>query len=155
MNRKNTFEKIGLPFIYILLALITFITVYPFWYVFIYVLSDSMETIRGAIFLVPLKPTLEVFRRLLKIPTMWSSYFNSTLVTVVGTRMAVVTSISLAYLHSVTRLRFRSGISMVLYFTMLFSGSTIPTYLLIEQLGLLNNRWVLILPHLGSAYNIT
>jgi len=154
MNRKTTSEKIGLPIVYTLLGLITFITIYPFWYVMIYSLSDSMAAMSGKVIIVPLKPSLEAFRRLLKIPTMWSSYFNSTLVTVTGTSLAVILSISLAYPLSVSRIKFRNGISMLLFFTMLFSGGMIPTYLLIKSLGLLDSRWVLILPGLGSAYNI-
>lgn len=154
MNRKSTSEKIGLPVIYVLLGLITFITIYPFWYVFIYSISDSMETIRRAVFLLPLKPTLDAFRRLSNVPTMWTSYLNSTLVTSVGTSLAVVLSVSLAYPLSVSRIRFRGGISMMLFFTMLFSGGMIPNYLLVKQLGLLNSRWALILPGLGSAFNI-
>jgi len=154
MKRRDLSEKIGLPIIYVILALITFITIYPFWYIFIYSISDSMATIRGTVFIVPLEPSLEAFKRLVNIPTMWTSYFNSTLVTAVGTSLAVILSVSLAYPLAVSRIRFRYGISMLLFFTMLFSGGMIPNYLLIKQLGLLNNRWALILPNLGSAYNI-
>ena len=42
----------------------------------------------------------------------------------------------------------------MIVFTMFFSGGLVPTYLVISDLGLINNRWVLVLPMLFSAYNL-
>jgi putative aldouronate transport system permease protein len=133
---------------------VTLVTIYPFWYVFIYSLSDSIAATSGAVFLLPLEPSLAAFKRLLNIPTMWTSYLNSVIVTASGTALAIILSVSLAYPLSISRIKFRSAVSLMLFFTMIFSGGMIPNYLLIKQLGLLNNRWSLILPGLGSAYNI-
>ncbi len=154
MQRKPMTERIGKPFVYICLALATVVTIYPFWYVIIYAFSDSKAAISGSVFLWPLKPTLAAFARLLKISAIWTSYRNSVLVTLGGTFFAVALTATIAYPLSVQRLKGRNALSMMLFFTMLFSGGMIPNYLLVKQLGLLNNRWALILPGLGSAYNI-
>lgn len=154
MRKAPTTERVGRGLIYIVLALATIITVYPFWYVIIYSLSDSKAATGGNVFLWPLEPTLAAFTRLAKISTVWTSYGNSILVTAVGTSLAVAMTATIAYPLSVQRLKGRGALSMMLFFTMLFSGGMIPNYLLIKTLGLLNNRWALILPGLGSAYNI-
>jgi putative aldouronate transport system permease protein len=147
-------EQIGRPVVFILLALLTVVMAYPFWFILIYSFSDSLAAMSGNVILLPTNLSLAAFHRLFNIPTMWTSYMNSIVITVTGTTMAIILSVTVAYPLSVSRLKWRSTISLLLYFTMLFSGGMIPNYLLIKELGLLNNRWALILPGLGSAYNI-
>ena len=48
----------------------------------------------------------------------------------------------------------RKPLSIILLITMFFSGGTVPTYLLIQNLGLYDSWWSLILPNAVSAYNI-
>ena len=52
------------------------------------------------------------------------------------------------------RLKGRKFFSMFIIFTMYFSGGTIPIYLNVKELGLLNNMWSLILPGLMSTFNV-
>ena len=49
---------------------------------------------------------------------------------------------------------FKKPVLLLLLFTMLFSGGIIPVYMIIKNLGLLNNRLVYILPRLVTAYNV-
>lgn len=154
MKQFTASEKILRTLMFVLLGGITFVMIYPFYYVIIYAFSSSDATISSNIVFWPIKPTVAAFLRLFKMKTIWTSYCNSILVTGVGTVLAVILSILIAYPLSLHRTKGRNVISMMLFFTMLFSGGMIPNYLLIKELGLLNSTWSLILPGMGSAYNI-
>jgi putative aldouronate transport system permease protein len=48
----------------------------------------------------------------------------------------------------------RRFMTMLIIFTMLFSGGLIPSYLLVKSLGLIDSYWAIWLPGLVSAYNM-
>jgi putative aldouronate transport system permease protein len=50
--------------------------------------------------------------------------------------------------------RLANPLMLLISFTMLFSGGMIPNYILIQNLGLINNRWALILPTLINVFNL-
>ena len=81
-------------------------------------------------------------------------YFNSIFRTVVGTTLTIVFTLLAAYPLSKRNIPGRSIMTIYLLVTMFFSGGLIPTYLLIRSLGLINTRWVLILPTLTMTYYI-
>jgi putative aldouronate transport system permease protein len=60
----------------------------------------------------------------------------------------------LAYPLSLRRFIGRNTITLMIFFTMLFSGGMIPTYLLVKQLGMLDSVWALIIPGAISAWNL-
>ena len=148
------FERVLRVVMHLVLIIVTISCAYPFWYVLIYALSDSKAALNHPVILWPVSPTLAIFRQLLNLKMLWSSFFNSVFVTLVGTVLAVTLTSSLAYPLSVRRLRGRGIIAMFLYFTMLFSGGMIPAYLLIRDLHLMDSRWALVLPGLLSVYNL-
>ena len=79
---------------------------------------------------------------------------NSVGKTVVGTAISVLLSLLTAYPLSLPRLKGRNLISKLIFFTMLFSGGTIPLYLQVRDLGLIDTFWALVLPGAMSAHNM-
>jgi putative aldouronate transport system permease protein len=59
-----------------------------------------------------------------------------------------------AYALSRQHVMWKNPVMFLIVFTMFFSGGLIPTYLLIQDLGMLNTRWALIIPSAMSAYNL-
>ncbi len=155
MNRLK--RKHGLPgeiAICIVLAVIGISCLYPFWYTLIYAFSDSKATIAQRPLFLPIEFSTEAIYRVIHTQEFLNSYLNQIFIMVVGTILAVALSVSLAYPLSIKRLRGRGIVSMMMFFTMLFSGGMIPTYLLIRSLGLIDSLWALILSGMGSAFNI-
>jgi putative aldouronate transport system permease protein len=76
----------------------------------------------------------------------------SVFVTVVGTAIALATTIALAYATSRPVLFGRPVLLMVL-FTLLFAPGIIPMFLIVKQLGLIDSLWSLILPGALGAFN--
>lgn len=141
-------------FVVLILAFIVIVTVYPIYFVLIASISDSSAVSNGQVWLYPKGFYLEGYKRIFEYGDLWRGYLNTILYTVSGTALSLVVTISGAYVMS-RRECMLNGPLMV-YFTipMFFSGGLIPTYLLINSLGLLNNPLVLILPGCFGIYNM-
>ena len=90
-----------------------------------------------------------------RLPQIWRSYFNSILITVIGT--AVSTLMCALYSYALFRpdFRYRGFFTFFSFFTMIFGGGLVPTYVICTQvLGLTENYAALIVPLLVSPFNI-
>lgn len=136
------------------LGLMVLITIYPFWHVGMYSLSDSHASMSGGIFLWPREFSLLSYQQLLSTRQLYICYRNSILKTLIGTGLALLLTALTAYPLSLPRFKGRGFFSLMIFFTMLFNGGMIPTYLLIRDLHLLDTFWVYVLPGAMSAYNM-
>lgn len=83
------------------------------------------------------------------------SYKISIIVAGLGTFISVLIMASCAYSLSRKDFKYKSIITFYIFFTMLFSGGLVPSYILITKyLQLQNTIWVLIIPYLVNAYHI-
>ena len=147
-------ERIGYFIIMLILTLFAFSTIYPFWHVIMYSLSDSRAAMSGGLFFWPREFSLKGYEMVFKTAQIWIAYGNSIKVTVVGTVFSILLSALTAYPLSRRRLHGRSFIQMAFFFTMLFGGGMIPLYLTVSKVGLLNTFWSLFLPTSLSVYNM-
>lgn len=85
--------------------------------------------------------------------TMQRSMIFSVILTVVFTAIAMVVTVLLAYPLSKKRLPFGGVLMVIILIPMYFTGGTIPNYLWVKNLGLLDNPWALVLPCMTSTYN--
>jgi putative aldouronate transport system permease protein len=153
--KRKTAEDIVLDtIIYISLIFLLIVTLYPFLNVIAISFNDSMDTIRGGIYVWPRKFTVYNYQTVLKDPQIYRSTMTSILRTVIGTASALTCSTVLAYVLSRKDFVFRKPVTIFLVMTMYFSGGIIPTYFLFRSLGLINNFAVYIVPALISAWNI-
>ncbi len=151
---KTTGEKVGNAIICILLGLLSLVMLYPFWHVLMYSISDAKLSLKGGMFLLPRGFSVYGYKIVLQNPQVWIAYRNTILKTIAGTSISVVLTAMTAYPLSVRRLRGRNVVSMFIFFTMLFSGGTIPIYLVVKSLGFIDTFWALIIPGAMSAYNM-
>ena len=73
---------------------------------------------------------------------------------IVGTLVNIVMTVMCAYPLSRKEFTARNKVAMIFVFTMYFSGGLIPTYMLVNSLGLVNTRWSMIIPSAMSTYNM-
>lgn len=152
--RRSPAEKAGYTAICTLLVLFCFTTVYPFWHVLMYSASDSQAAMTGGLFFWPRKFDLLAYKMIFKTSQIYIAYRNTILRTVVGTAISMLLTALTAYPLALKRLRGRNGISMMIFFTMLFSGGMIPTFLTVQAYGMVDTFWALILPGAMNAYNL-
>jgi len=137
------------------LALLSILTVYPFLYVFIASLSDPSWVVqKRGIILLPQGINLDAYMAVFKNPSILTGYTNTLFVVIVGTSLNIMMTALGAYVLSRQQFVWRKHIMFAIVFTMFFNGGLIPTFLLVNQLGLLDSRWALILPIAMSAYNL-
>lgn len=147
-------ERVGQIINGIFLGLMVVITIYPFWHVVMYSLSDSHASMSGGIFLWPREFSLLSYQQLLSTKQLYICYRNSLLKTLIGTGVSLLLTALTAYPLSLPRFKGRGIFSLMIFFTMLFNGGMIPTYLLIRDLHMLDTFWVYVLPAAMSAYNM-
>ena len=139
----------------IIIMLAAFIvTLYPFLYVLSMSLSDQGAVLRQEVWLFPKGLNLHSYEKVFADPAIWTAYGNTLFYTIAGTILNVFMTCMMAYPLSRKQFWGRNTISMLVVFTMLFSGGMIPNFLLKKNLGLYNTRWALILPGASSAYNL-
>lgn len=117
-------------------------------------LSTETEVLAGRVTFWPLGPHLNAYTYILSSKRFFTAFSNTVILTVLGTVISMVSTCLAAYALSRKQLPGRRIIMVYFIFSMLFSGGLIPTYLLVMQLGLLNNFFSLILTSCVSVYNM-
>ena len=99
--------------------------------------------------------SVEAYKMLFQSGTVVPAYGVTIFVTVVGTVLSMLVTCACAYSLSCKSMYYRRAIAMIIYFTMLFNGGLVPTYLWVTKyLHLSDSLWSLILPSLVNAWNL-
>ncbi|OPH50513.1 ABC transporter permease [Paenibacillus ferrarius] len=137
-----------------LMLVFSLLIIVPFLYILAVSFSGGGESIGGDFFLIPKEFSLEGYQYLMSTSRFIQAIGNSVYVTIVGTFVNLLFSVTLAYALSKKFLPGRRFMMLLIFFTMLFSAGIIPNYLLVKSLGLLNSYWALILPGATNAFTI-
>ena len=133
-------------------AFVLVVTLYPLIYVVSASFSEPNEVIMGNLWLLPKGFTLDGYDLIFDYDPIWIGYRNTLLYTVFGTSLNLLLTLPCAYALSRRDFRGRTPIMLLFTFTMFFSGGMIPTYLAMNDFGLLNNPVAVIIP---GAVNVT
>lgn len=140
--------------LYTVCALLLLVILYPLFFIVIASFSDPSAVAGGHVWLWPVGFTLDGYEELLKQSNVWLGYRNTIIYTLVGTLIALAVNITAAYALSRKDLWGRKTLMGLFVFTMFFSGGLIPTFLTVQEVGLYNTFWVMVLPFSVSVYNI-
>lgn len=136
------------------LVLIAVIIVVPLWNIVVSSFSSGRALAEGGYIFLSKEFSLENYRTVLRDSSIWAAYVISVAKTLIGVVTHVFFCSMVAYGLSKRDLRGRKFYTAMGVITMFFSGGMIPTYLLMKQLGLLDNFMVYILPQLFSYYDV-
>ena len=125
----------------------------PFFHVVSKAFSSETALIANRITVYPIGFQLDTISYVLTSDLFTTSFLNSILVTIGGTALSLLVTAMGAYPLSKRRLPFSKPLTILFVFTMWFSGGTVPTYLLMRKLKLVNNLLVLVLPAAINVYN--
>ena len=109
-------------------------------------LSSATAVARGVVWLVPVEFTLGSYLRIIEDGQMLRGMYNSLFYTTVGTILNVTLTIMAAYPLARKTFYGRKLITIILAFTLLFSGGIVPRFLMVKSLGMVDTRWAMILP---------
>lgn len=137
-----------------LLLLLAASIIFPFLNILALSFNDGKDAMRGGVFLWPRVFSLDNYKEVFSDDRVMRGYGITIARTVIGTASSVFLTAMAAYVMRSRSLPGKGFLSIFLLITMLFSGGTIPYYILLKNLGLLNRFWVYIVPGLYSAWNI-
>lgn len=137
----------------LLLFLVGFVMVYPFWYVLMYALSTYTQVLGKGMLFRPYGFTLESLKTVIMDRYIYTAYGNTLFIVIVGTVLSLICTLMLSYALARNILGGRV-ISFLVYFTMLFSGGMIPTFYIVRMTGLFDSLWALILPSLINPFYV-
>lgn len=153
-NRKLTLaDKIYMVINYTLITLFCLTALYPFIYILALSFNDGYDAMMGGIYLFPREFTLENYQKAFSHPQMMNAFFISITRTALVTLCSVILTALLAYALTKKGLPGRKYFVYYFFFTTLFSGGLIPTFILFRQLSIYNTYWVLIIPSLYNFFN--
>lgn len=141
-------------FNYIFLAAFTVTAILPFIYIIAGSFADSLEFKTRPFFLIPQRVNLDAYRFIFSSNTLMRSILVTIYVTLLGTLINLLFTLSMAYPLSKKDLPGRNLILNMVIFSMLFGGGMIPTYLIIKSLYMIDTFWALTVPGAISAGNL-
>lgn len=148
-------DKVFTGLCYLFLGLFAFVCLFPFLLVLSASFTDEYTLLWEGYKLFPSKVSMSAYKLLFQTSQLGSAYLVTIFTTVVGTALSLLVTSMMSYALSVKKLRIRNKIAFFVYFTMLFSGGMVSSYLLISKyLHLKDNIWVYILPALISPWNM-
>lgn len=151
---KKSDRAVEWVFIAIIIAF-SVICLIPFILVIASSFSSETSIIQEGYSLWPKNFTLDAYKLLFASNTIGPAYGVTIFVTVVGTFLSMIISSAAAYALSCKQFYNRGKIAFFIYFTMLFNGGLVPTYLWITKyLHLTDSLWALILPSLVNPWNL-
>lgn len=156
MNRlkMNAGDRVFVFLNYFFLSCILVIVLYPLIYITSSSFSSSGAVVSGRVWLLPVEPSIDGYKAVFAYKDIWTGYINSFYYAFFGTILNVVLTIMAAY--PLSRSDFKAGntIMLLFSFTMLFNGGLIPSYILVDRLGLIDTRMAMIIPTALSVWNV-
>ena len=137
------------------LILVTLMVVLPFLLVFVSSITDENVLIRNGYSFFPEKISFYAYQYIIRQgDKILRAYGVTILATFLGTILNVAMSALMAYPLSVRTLPYRRGITFFIFFTMLFNGGLVPTYLMyVNYFHIKNTLWALVIPNLLLSAN--
>lgn len=152
---QSASQKTGQVVISILLVLTGMLCFVPFWYIVCQSFSSNEAISAGKVGLLPVEFQLDSYLYVLKRDPFWKAAWITVLRVAVGLPLGMFLMVTAAYpLSKGKRFPGRDFYVWFIFFTMLFHGGLIPTYLVVRELGLLNTVWAMILPCAVNVFNM-
>lgn len=149
---ERTFDVLNV----VLLSILVIVTLYPLLYVLFASLSNPGELARHqGIMLAPLGFSTAAYEAVFANPNIITGYRNTLFYVVAGTVINMILTCLGAYALSRRNVMWKTPITLMIVFTLFFSGGLIPTYLLVARtLNWIDTPWAILIPGAISTWNL-
>jgi ABC-type glycerol-3-phosphate transport system permease component len=156
LSRQRRLRRIGTGILYTLFGIAALTFTLPFFLMLSNAFKTSAEVVRIPPTLLPENPSFDSFRTVLTEAPYERWFLNSLLVSGTITALVIFTCSLAGYIFAKFEFPGRNVIFVVLLMTMMvpFPVLLIPSYLVVNELGLINSLWALIVPAMTSAFGI-
>ena len=136
--------------------LVAALIIFPLYYVLSLSFSTYTQYIKSSgLVLFPRPISFDGYKQFLTNPAVPKSFLVTIFITVVGTLLNFLFTVTLAYPLSRRDLPMRKFFTIYTFLPMVFNGGLIPTFYVVRQTGLMDSVWAMIIPILISTYNLT
>lgn len=153
MTIKTKGDRIFDAALYILMAVVVIVTVYPIWYIVVASFSSNDAIALGKVTLWIKDFTLESYKTVVSQKNLWVSYGNTIFYSVFGTILNMAMTILTGYALSKRWLPGRRILMLFFLLSMWFGPGMMATYINYRDLGLINNRWGMLIIGAINTYN--
>jgi putative aldouronate transport system permease protein len=152
--RESFTDRLFLTAVYACLFVILIIVLYPLIYIVSSSFSSPEAVNSGKVWLFPVDFSLKGYTAVLENSDVLLGFANSLFYTVFYTLIAVTLTVIIAYPLSRRSFYGRNVLMLFIVITMLFGGGLIPEYLVVQQLGMLDTRWALLIPKAIAVWQV-
>jgi multiple sugar transport system permease protein len=156
LARQRRQRRIGKAVLYTLLTIAALLFMVPFFLMLSNAFKSSAEILRIPPTIFPENPSFDAFRKVIQDAPFIRWFGNSVFVALSVTTLVLLTSSLAGYIFAKFEFPGRQVIFVLLLMTMMvpFPVLLIPSYLVVNELGLVNSLWALIVPGMASAFGI-
>ena len=151
---KSKATKFGDLIIVLICLILIFVCLLPMLNVLARSLSDTSYLIRNEVLLWPKGLNVEAYKTVLGNSRYVHSLWFTALLTIGCTILSLFMTVICAYPLTYDKLKGRKFLNGFILFTMYFSAGMIPHYVMLNNLGMLETVWVLVIPSCLSVYNM-
>ena len=151
---KSKKTQIGDLLIALFCLILMLLCLIPMVHVLACSLSSADALVRNDVFLWPKGWNVEAYQTVLTTEKYVRSLWWTALLTVGCTLLSLFLTVCAAYPLTYSNLKGGKFINFIILFTMYFSAGTIPSYILLNNLKILNTPWALIIPNCISVFNV-
>ena len=151
---KSKKTRIGDLIIAAICFVLMLLCLLPMLHVLACSLSSADALVKNEVFIIPKGWNIDAYTTVLSTEKYVRSLGWTAILTIGCTLLSIALTICCAYPLTYTELKGGRFINFIILFTMYFSAGTIPSYLLLSRMGMLNTPWALILPNCISVFNV-
>ncbi len=139
----------------VFMCIIALLAILPLVNVLALSFSSKWAVDKGGVTIFPIGFTLDSWKYIIGDKALWRSAMISISATVIGVFLSLFLTIITAYPLSKKEFKLAKILMIYVVGTMVFKAPIVPAFLTLRKYGLYNNYWVLILPFIMSAYNMS
>ena len=138
----------------VFMVLLCVMTLYPFLFILAASFSSPLFISQGKVGMVPLGFTTTAYHMVFEYPMIWRAYFNTVFYTLFGTAINILLTVLAAYPLSRKSFLGRRFFSLMVFVPIVFTSGLIPSFLVVNGLGLRNTVWAMVLPGAITSFNV-
>jgi putative aldouronate transport system permease protein len=139
-------DRLFLFGVYAFLVVVILVIALPVIYIVASSFSSAPAVLGGKVWLWPVDFTLAGYKGVFDYPEIWTAYLNSLIYAAASAALTILLTVMMAYPISRRDFYGRRFFIWVLIVAFIFNGGLIPFYLVVQQLGMVNTRFSLIIP---------
>ncbi len=152
--RETAGDRMFMIVVTLMLVVVLAVVLAPIVFIVASSFSSADAVNAGRVSFWPVDFSLHAYHVALTNSQVLQGYYNSLIYAVAGTAISVTLTVAIAYPLSRKTFYGRNVIMTLLIFTMLFSGGLIPTYMVVQDLGMINTRWALLIPNAIGVWQV-